>query len=1053
MAVIAKIEGLSVSVEVAGQVATEHDDPDDGEPNASGVPTKTCYIESKSGAAFAVVARIDTTHKIRLVHDALAVTLYIDGQLVASPVISKDSFMYQSCAHKIDSAHKRELIQERYHQRTFVLAPLQIVENDEEDDAPVSTHLKLLGTIQVHIYHGTQGNAAPYLHDTDIGTGNTHGLTISEKKTKGKALSHSTALSRGFEAAPADTSLTMLCNNTGFYPVRLSAMAPDGSGNIRVFVRWHDQTVFAGEEVKCTITFKNVAASPNSPQPKLPPTSQSDRSRLASPLHNRARAHAGLTPHPPPSSIGRGHRRSALSMNVPPTSSRSRSGSVQWPQPSAGSDGRSGHSHKRSVSIVSIGSTSTVEDYHQRNDHQRNDSVFADSPAGADTRRTSLRHELPDAIGSLEPVLANSYLASLATRNNSSPLLNSSYPPDRFGRLPGTSTAPNTPSLGGPRRSPRTSPNPMPEFRFPAAPPPPTDPELNLQTQPVEGLLSPITPQEHHANIPLRGKDHNSTIPERPAPATRILSSTSVGGGTPRSSGEFYSMSNHSSETLASEYVAQPTRGLGRPSHLRRSSGMVPVQHRAPESLMMGFAQIQGSFSLDGSLVSLGPFEQVKKKGAVGGRGGGVIGLDSTKRDSGLLQSFGWGNISSSIGDLLGGSQLSTIKEMRGAANTKSVPLLSTPQSILFVDLQLAPGESHVFEYTFKLPKGLPPTHRGKSIKIWYSLVIGTQRAGGAKEQQIRTIDVPFRVLASVNSYGEILGHDLLNPYVLLRDEARVSNATDDAKRSTAKHSPAPGATMNDFLVYVDDLITRPRDEMNGTLLSPTAVPSSRRPSAFEDMTSAKEAIHLAIMRSNATAEGQQSPNRFEISRNGQRVGVLMLTRPAYRLGETVTMAVDFTDADIPCYAVHSTLETAEKIDPSIAVRSESSVQRVTRKVYVTSAEASLFSRRIVFTPTIPVSATPEFITSGVSLEWKIRVEFVVPSQESNPPTPGVQRGSHPLLEQISRDEKGGLVLVAAERIACESFDVSVPLRVYGAVGTGLERLERDEVSEEGLAI
>lgn len=157
-------------------------------------------------------------------------------------------------------------------------------------------------------------------------------------------------------------------------------MAPDGSGNIRVFVRWHDQTVFAGEEVKCTITFKNVAASPGSQQPKLPPTSQTDRSRLASPLHNRARAHAGLTPHPPPSSIGRGHRRSALSMNVPPTSSRSRSGSVQWPQPSAGSDGRSGHSHKRSVSIVSIGSASTVEDYHQRNDHQRNDSVVSSRP-------------------------------------------------------------------------------------------------------------------------------------------------------------------------------------------------------------------------------------------------------------------------------------------------------------------------------------------------------------------------------------------------------------------------------------------------------------------------------------------------------------------------------------------------------------------------------------------------------------------------------------------------------------------------------------------------
>src|ERR1700761_9188275 len=41
-------------------------------------------------------------------------------------------------------------------------------------------------------------------------------------------------------------------------------MAPDGSSNIRVFVRWHDQNVFAGEDVKCSITFKNVARPPGS---------------------------------------------------------------------------------------------------------------------------------------------------------------------------------------------------------------------------------------------------------------------------------------------------------------------------------------------------------------------------------------------------------------------------------------------------------------------------------------------------------------------------------------------------------------------------------------------------------------------------------------------------------------------------------------------------------------------------------------------------------------------------------------------------------------------
>lgn len=141
-------------------------------------------------------------------------------------------------------------------------------------------------------------------------------------------------------------------------------MAPDGPSNIRVFIRWHDQTVFAGEEVKCTVTFKNVAPGPG--QPKQP-SPQSERSRLASPLHGRPKSNHGLTP-PPSASSGRGHRRSALSLSVPSSQTHSRSGSVQWPSSASATDRQPGHSHKRSVSIVSIGSTSTVEDHLQRNE-------------------------------------------------------------------------------------------------------------------------------------------------------------------------------------------------------------------------------------------------------------------------------------------------------------------------------------------------------------------------------------------------------------------------------------------------------------------------------------------------------------------------------------------------------------------------------------------------------------------------------------------------------------------------------------------------------------
>ncbi|KAK4186087.1 Rgp1-domain-containing protein [Podospora australis] len=941
------------------------------------------------------------------------------------------------------------------------------------------------------------------------------------------------------------------------------------SSNIRVFVRWHEQVVFAGEEVKCTITFKNVARTPAtlsssgsgggsclSTPTALKPFSQqlagasSSRQhhassaaerhgalRQPSPLHPGASAGrakpnvSGLAPPP----VGRGgHHRSSLSLSVPSAASRARAGSVQGPPPpwtpatpnspvtrsSGGSQSqKNGHGHKRSVSIISIGSS--VSGVGGEDGSSIAGSSKSGRPGRGHARASSLQIMPRGGLFNGPRSATTPRLPS----SQSSPLFHASYPPERSinGRhSPGTSSnATDTPRVGFPRVSPTSDPsnNPLTEFKFPMSHSPGTPGTPGWRAE--DELLSPTGSMGPPNSLPVRLREQVPTINEHGANlSARVLSTTSI-AGTPRSSGEFYSISNHSSETLASEYVLhQPLRSQQRPPHSRRTSNMSPGAVRPPESLMMGYAQVQGSFTLDGSLVNLGPFEAVKRKAVVGGQGGGVVGLETTaKRDSGLLRGFGWGNITSSIGELLGGGELSSIKEMRGIASSKAVPLLSTPQSILFVDLQLAPGESKAYEYTFKLPKGLPPTHRGKAMKISYSLVIGTQRPGGAKEQQVKSVDVPFRVLGSVNSHGEILGHDLMSPYIILRDQAVVKAASTNhhqshqrAKSSRAPALPATGntSTITSFLSYVDELLLRPQENPTASLLSPTAtMPSSRRPSTYSmsdagfgglPPPTAKEAIDLAIIRSNMTSSGQQSANRFEIARNGRRVGVVMLARPAYRLGEVVTLAIDFTGAGVPCYAVHAALETSEKIDPSLALRSEASVHRVTRKVWVSHSEATMYARRIVFNPTIPVSATPEFVTSGVGLEWKVRLEFVVPvqispasksldnvaeenqdeddddlqPQEGEDGEGGEERRSksqqqgllvsrnhqqkqhqqqHPLLEEISRDDRGGLVLVAVENLTCESFEVAVPLRVYGAVCTGLEKLERDEAMEEGLVV
>ena len=164
----------------------------------------------------------------------------------------------------------------------------------------------------------------------------------------------------------------------------LNPSSPAPASNIRVFVRWQDHVVFAGEELRCTITFKNTARPPHPAGHPFRPSqlsttsasrhaSADGRPRQPSPLspvatQHRGKANAGLAP--PPSA--RGHR-STLSLTVPSAASRARagSGSLPW-SPAAARTSQSGDSHgggsqseggghKRTVSIVSIGSVSTVD--------------------------------------------------------------------------------------------------------------------------------------------------------------------------------------------------------------------------------------------------------------------------------------------------------------------------------------------------------------------------------------------------------------------------------------------------------------------------------------------------------------------------------------------------------------------------------------------------------------------------------------------------------------------------------------------------------------------
>jgi hypothetical protein len=283
-------------------------------------------------------------------------------------------------------------------------------------------------------------------------------------------------------------------------------------------------------------------------------------------------------------------------------------------------------------------------------------------------------------------------------------------------------------------------------------------------------------------------------------------------------------------------------------------------------------------------------------------------------------------------------------------------------------------------------------------------------------------------------------------PYIILRDQARTTTldgTTNEKSPSVAKKSGASGKpennTFNDFLEYVDNLLDRPRQNSSMGLLSPTGTMPGRSSIADEPQTM-KDSIDTAILRSNLTGAANQSANRFEIARSGRRVAVIMLARPAYRLGETMSAVIDFTDSHIPCYSLHVSLETSEKVDPAIALRSNASIYRVTKKAHASFSASALFAQRLAFSPTIPPNATPEFITSGVSLEWKLRVEFITPRLMQDD---GGGATWDDLLEEVSSDDRG-VILAAAQRLPAESFEIQVPIRVYGAVSGAPEPMDED---------
>ena len=290
----------------------------------------------------------------------------------------------------------------------------------------------------------------------------------------------------------------------------------------------------------------------------------------------------------------------------------------------------------------------------------------------------------------------------------------------------------------------KSSPNNLPHFFSTSLDP--------VRKQPYSISRASVTPLEVHLSDKdlARIQDGNTNLGMQ-VPASKLPSKVDI-SGTARSSADFVSFSGDSSGTLTSVYDEQDYR---RQTAQQRQSGHTTdpgnsILESKTEHLMMGYIQLGGTFSVDTSLLSTSAFDEARRKGIVGDQGGGgLVRDDPNQRGSGIFGALHWGKLASPLEGLLGGSHLSSINDSK--AYEGSVPIISTPQSILFVNLHLHPGESKAFEYSYHLPEGIPPTHEGKAIKINYQLTIGTQSfLAKDKKHHVQHIDIPFRVLPGI---------------------------------------------------------------------------------------------------------------------------------------------------------------------------------------------------------------------------------------------------------------------------------------------------------------
>ncbi|AQZ13454.1 RGP1 (YDR137W) [Zygosaccharomyces parabailii] len=517
------------------------------------------------------------------------------------------------------------------------------------------------------------------------------------------------------------------------------------------------------------------------------------------------------------------------------------------------------------------------------------------------------------------------------------------------------------------------------------------------------------------------------------------------------------------------------------------------IRFHKPVNLMSGYVQISGVFQFDPEVVDEAKLEKPNIK---------LVGLDTplnhvTKKMSGITmekddytqndhlmkyvhskRTSPFLGVSSNIEELKGdGGAIFALGAHDETIEYRQFPILLIPQTLLFSELKLEPGETKVFCFkSGKLPQKLPPSYYNSPVmSINYSLEVGLNRVyhGDIKQD---TIKVPFNLAPYVSKggcqYSTILNENviIMEPGIVKGVKQRnggpgkvtsIANSHHHKKPFLASSfqvkDPVREELIRNFVKLIEsnengfedieDLVDlqiqlqfpnetndeeialvngdEKQNEENGF--------SAKRASTVSSNVSelARFPSNLSGMKMTSNEEKGLIPqlndlqNVYQINWNGQSITKLVCSKPFYTTSDDIDLVLEIDPISPPLHkvsAVTITLESCELMNPKFVADVE--VLKKTQFHNVYDAHAICFDdcNRIPFKLLTPKTSThqlsSQFKTDVFQLKWMLKVKFVL-----------VPRTTNVCLEQFYEDKKG-VLYHAKETLEGEEFCCHIPLTI-----------------------